>query len=369
MPEEDATVVARLKQAGTISLGKTNTHEFAYGPTNEVSMFGPVNNPWNLERVLSGSSAGSGAAVSAGLVLIASGSDTGGSIRIPSACCGLTGLKLTYGRVSRAGILPLCWTMDHAGPLAHSAQDAALFLEVVAGHDPRDDASSGRSVPNYVVMLTSDVSGVRIGVPRAYFFDRAADAVAKRVDEALSVLESLGAKLVPVDIPYIEHSAAAAMAIYVAEATAYHDDTLDDRADLYSEQVRTFLELGDQLLAKDYIHAQRFRSLLGKEISKIFEKVDVLATPGTPITATPMGCEMIDINGTEDSVFSALLRNTEPFNLTGSLAVVAPCGPDGDGMPASLQIVGPAHQDGLVLNVVHAYQTATQWHQQRPQLT
>lgn len=369
VPDEDATVVARLKSAGMIGLGKTNTHEFAYGPTNEVSMFGAVNNPWNTERVSGGSSGGSGAAVAGGLVPIACGSDTGGSIRIPSACCGLTGLKPTYGRTSRAGILPLCWTMDHAGPLAHSALDAALFLEAAAGYDPRDDASSERPVPNYAALLTGKISGLRVGVPRAYFFDRALEAVTNCVDQALAVLEDLGAKLVPIDIPYAEHSGAAAMAIYLAEATAYHDDTLEDRADLYSEQVRTFLELGDQLLAKDYIHAQRFRTLLGKEISKVFEKVDVLATPGTPITATPMGCEMIDINGTEDSVFGAMLRNTEPFNLSGLPAAVAPCGVDGDGMPVSLQIVGPAFQDGRVLNVVHAYQTATEWHRQRPQLT
>jgi aspartyl-tRNA(Asn)/glutamyl-tRNA(Gln) amidotransferase subunit A len=368
VPDKDATVVARLRQGGAINLGKTNTHEFAYGPTNEVSLFGPVKNPWNTDRVSGGSSGGSGSAVAAGLVPIASGSDTGGSIRIPAACCGLTGLKPTYGRVSRAGILPLCWTLDHAGPLARSALDAALFLEVIAGHDPRDDASSDRPVPNYGAELTGDVSGIRIGVPRALFFDRAADAVTGRVDEALAVLEGLGAKLVPVDIPYVDHAAAAAMAIYLAEATAYHDDTLDDRADLYSESVRTFLELGDQILAKDYIHAQRFRTLLGKEMSKVFENVDVLATPGTPITATPMGCEIIDINGTDDSVFGALLRNTEPFNLSGLPAIVAPCGSDDDGMPVSLQIVGPAFQEGLVLNVIHGYQTATEWHRQRPLL-
>ncbi|MGR9092379.1 MAG: amidase [Gammaproteobacteria bacterium] len=368
IPLVDATVVARLKQAGMITLGKTNTHEFAYGPSNEVSLFGAVNNPWNTGRISGGSSGGSGAAVAAGLVPIASGSDTGGSIRIPSSCCGLTGLKPTYGRVSRAGIVPLCWTMDHAGPLAHSALDAAMFLHAVAGPDPRDDACSADPPPDYVSMLSGDIQGLRIGVPRKIFFDRADNAVVRCVDDALAALEQLGAVLIPVEIPHIEQAAAAAMVMYLAEATAYHDDTLDDRAGLYSEQVRMFLELGDQILAKDYLHAQRYRTLLGKALLSVFEDVDVLASPATPITATPLGCESIAINGIEDGVFGALLRNTEPFNLTGLPALVAPCGFDGEGMPVSLQIAGPAFEEGRVLNVIHAYQTVTQWHEQRPAL-
>lgn len=366
VPTRDATVVARLKQAGMVTLGKTNTHEFAYGPTNEVSLFGAVRNPWNSARISGGSSGGSGAAVAAGLVPIASGSDTGGSIRIPSSCCGLTGLKPTYGRVSRAGILPLCWTMDHAGPLAHCALDAALFLHAVAGADPRDDASSPSPVPDYPALLDGRIAGLRIGIPREVFFDRADETVVRCVDEALAVCEQLGAVLVPVEIAHIEQAAAAAMVMYLAEATAYHDDTLNERAGEYSEQVRTFLELGDQILAKDYLHAQRYRTLLGRTLVGIFAHVDVLATPATPITATPIGCESTVVNGVEDGVFGALLRNTEPFNLTGLPAVVAPCGFDTDGMPVSLQIAGPAFAEARVLNVVHAYQQATQWHAQRP---
>lgn len=366
VPTRDATVVARLKQAGMVTLGKTNTHEFAYGPTNEVSLFGAVRNPWNSARISGGSSGGSGAAVAAGLVPIASGSDTGGSIRIPSSCCGLTGLKPTYGRVSRAGILPLCWTMDHAGPLAHCALDAALFLHAVAGADPRDDASSPSPVPDYPALLDGRIAGLRIGIPREVFFDRADETVVRCVDEALAVCEQLGAVLVPVEIAHIEQAAAAAMVMYLAEATAYHDDTLNERAGEYSEQVRTFLELGDQILAKDYLHAQRYRTLLGRTLVGVFAHIDVLATPATPITATPIGCESTVVNGVEDGVFGALLRNTEPFNLTGLPAVVAPCGFDTDGMPVSLQIAGPAFTEARVLNVVHAYQQATQWHAQRP---
>ena len=368
VPRADATTVARLRDAGTVLLGKTNTHEFAYGPTNAVSMFGPVRNPWDTGRISGGSSGGTGAAVAAGLVPIATGSDTGGSIRIPAACCGITGLKPTYGRVSRAGILPLCWSMDHAGPLARSAYDAALMLDAIAGPDPADAASSTLPAGSYAAELGSDVTGLRIGVPRRYFYDRAQAAVVACVDAALAILEDAGATLVPVEIPHAEFAPAAAMAIYLAEATAYHDDTLNERAGLYDEQVRTFLELGDQILAKDYLHAQRFRTLLGGEVNTAFEQVDVLAMPATPITATPFDTETVPVNGTDDSVFGALLRNTEPFNLTGLPAVVAPCGFDGEGLPVSVQFVGPAFAESRVLSTAHAYQSMTDWHRRRPAL-
>ena len=178
-----------------------------------------------------------------------------------------------------------------------------------------------------------------------------------------------GARQVAIQLVSAEHAAAAALAIYIAEATAYHDDTLDDRADQYSEQVRTFLELGDQLLAKDYLHAQRFRTLLGKDLASLFGDVDVIATPTTPVTATPLGDTEVGINGEPDSVFGALLRNTEPFNLVGLPAVVGPCGFDNNGMPVSVQIVGPAFAEARVLRVMHTYQKLTDWHRQRPAVT
>lgn len=366
VPTEDATVVARLAEAGMISLGKLNTHEFAYGPTGEHSAFGTTRNPWDTDRITGGSSSGSAAAVAGGLLPIATGSDTGGSIRMPAACCGLTGLKPTYGRVPRTGILPLCWTMDHSGPLARSAYDSALILAACAGPDGRDAAAADRPVPDYPALLTGDVRGLKIGVVRASFFDNAQEQVATVVDQALQVLVDQGAQLVEVDVPHIRQAGAAALAIYVAEATAYHDDTLDDRADLYTELVRTFLELGDQLLAKDYLHAQRFRTLLGHEMATVLRDVDVIATPGIAITATPIGDEEVDIRGEAQSIFSAILRNTEPFDLTGLPALVVPCGFAADGLPVSLQIAGRAFDEATVLNVGHAYQKATDWHRKRP---
>jgi aspartyl-tRNA(Asn)/glutamyl-tRNA(Gln) amidotransferase subunit A len=221
-------------------------------------------------------------------------------------------------------------------------------------------------VPDYRAALSGDVRGLKIGVARRYFFDRAQAEVVARVDAALAALAGLGAELVEVDIAHIEHAAAAALAIYVAEATAYHDDTLDDRAHLYTDQVRTFLELGDHLLAKDYLHAQRYRTLLGQAMAAVLSVVDVIATPGIAIAATPIGATDVSINGTEESVFGAILRNTEPFDLTGLPALVVPCGFTAEGLPVSLQIAGRPFDEATVLNVGHAYQGATDWHRRRP---
>jgi len=366
VPEHDATVVVKLREAGMVMLGKTNTHEFAYGPTNEASYFGPCRNPWNVECFSGGSSGGSASALAARSLPAATGSDTGGSIRIPAACCGVTGLKPTYGRVSRHGIFPLCWSMDHAGPLARSAEDCALLLRAMAGHDADDVASSSAPVPDYQAALTGDIAGLRIGVPNRYFFDRAQAEIDTLVREALRELEACGAILVDVDIAHIEHAASAAMAIYLSEAVAYHDDELDADPSLYSEQVRTFIEMGNQILAKDYLHAQRYRTLLGQGIAELQRGIDVLAMPAVPITAQPIGTAEVEIRGEIDGVFGALLRNTEPFDLTGQPALVVPCGFANNQMPVSLQLVGRAFEEATVLNIGHRFQQVTDWHLQRP---
>jgi aspartyl-tRNA(Asn)/glutamyl-tRNA(Gln) amidotransferase subunit A len=365
VPVDDAASVARLRAAGTVLLGKLNTHEFAYGPTNELSFFGPSRNPWDTERITGGSSGGSGAAVAAGLVPLATGSDTGGSIRIPAACCGISGLKPTYGLVSRAGVLPLCWSLDHAGPMAKSARDCALMLDAMAGHDPKDDASAKREKTDHLGALTGEVGGLRIGVPRGYFFEPADSAVVAVVEAALRQLEKRGARLVPLEIDDIAHAAPAAFVIYLAEATSWHEDTMDRTPELYDPAVRSFLELGDQILAKDYLLAQRYRSHLGRSVARAFDEVDILAMPTLPTTATPFGTGSVDLGGTQTSLFGALLRNCEPFNLTGLPALSVPCGFVKD-LPVGLQLVGPAFDDALVLNAGHAYQQATDWHRQKP---
>ena len=368
VPEADATSIARLRAEGALNLGKLNTHEFAYGPTNEHSMFGPCRNPWDTDRISGGSSGGSGSAVAAGLCAGATGSDTGGSIRMPSACCGITGLKPTYGRVSRAGIFPLCWTMDHSGPMTRSAEDAAIMLQAMAGADERDAASAIRPVPDYRAALTGDIKGARIGVPVHYFMDQAQPDIEDAVRAALDVLEGLGATVVDVDIAHIDHAAAAALAIYLSEGTACHDHGFDENQGLYTDQVRSFLELGNFVLAKDYLHAQRYRTLLGHAMADVLEEVDFLATPGIPLVAQPIGQEAISIRNVEQTVFAAILRNTEPFDLTGLPAVVVPCGLSPEGMPYSLQIAGRPFDEAGVLNVAHAYQQASDWHTRRPAL-
>ena len=367
IPDRDATVVAQYRAAGAVMLGKLNTHEFAYGPTGENSMFGPSRNPWNPDRISGGSSGGSGAAVKLGMCAAATGSDTGGSIRIPAACCGTVGLKPTYGRASRYGIFPLCWSMDHPGPLTRTVRDAALMLQPIAGHDPNDPATVEREVPDYVAGLRQDLKGMRVGIPSEYFYDRADPETEAAVRAAVQTMAGLGADVREVEIAHIQQSAAAALTIYLAEACAYHDDTQVSHADLYTDQVRTFIELGNYVLAKDYLHAQRYRRLLGSVLADVLSQCDVLVTPTLPVTATPIGQETINIRGVEQTVFAAMLRNTEPFNLAGLPALAVPCGFSNDGLPISLQIVGRPFAEATVLGVGHAYQEATDWHTLQPQ--
>ena len=366
-PDNDATVVAMLKEAGMVTLGKVNTHEFAYGPTGEFSVFGPTRNPWNLDRVAGGSSSGSAAAVAGGLAPVATGSDTGGSIRMPAACCGLTGLKPTYGRVSRAGILPLCWTMDHSGPLARSAIDCALILQACAGHDPKDAASAIEPVPNYSASIESSIKGMRIGLPRRYFFDKAQGQVIRNTEETIKFFKDAGAEIIDVDIEHIEHASAAAMAIYLSEATSYHNDSLGDKRQLFTEPVKGFLQLGDSILAKDYIFAQRYRTLLGESFNKCLNDVDVLLTPGINITAPILGSETVLVDNSEEDVFSTILNNTEPLDLTGLPAIVFPNGFGDDGLPTSVQIIGSAFDEAKILNIVNIFQRETNFHKLRPE--
>jgi aspartyl-tRNA(Asn)/glutamyl-tRNA(Gln) amidotransferase subunit A len=367
VPDEDATTVARLRAAGMVLLGKLNTQEFAYGPTNEHSLFGPALNPWNLRCYAGGSSGGSGAALASRMLPAATGSDTGGSIRIPASCCGITGLKPTYGRTSRYGIFPLAWSMDHGGPMARSALDVAMLLQAIAGPDAKDPTTADREVPDYPVALTGDINGERVGVPRRYFYDRCAPQVEETVRQALQVLEDLGAKLVEIDIPDIEHSAAAAAVMYYVEATAYHDDEfLAGRGHMFTDRVRRFLELGNFILARDYLQAQRYRALLGRRVVDQWRQVDLIVTPTLPITATPLGQATVTTGYAEEPVYLALLRNTEPFNLTGLPALTVPCGFSSEGMPIGMQIIGPAFAETAVLRVGDAYQRATDWHERRP---
>ncbi len=369
IPAEDATVVARLKAAGAIVLGKLNMHEFAYGPEGLNAHYGDARNPWDatVHRIAGGSSSGSGVAVAAGLCAGALGSDTGGSIRIPSSLCGITGLKPTYGRVSRAGVLPLAWTMDHAGPMTRSALDCALMLRAMAGYDPADPSTSVLPVPDYRAALTGDVKGLRIGLLRHSFIDAATEDVAAAVEEAARLFETLGAKVDEVTLEQLVHVPAAATAIVASEAVAYHLRWLRTRPNDYQPDVRDRLRAGIFVSGAHYVVAQRVRALVRDEVNEALARRDVLLAPTTPVPATPIGQHEVAIRGANADVRTALIRLTRPFNLSGHPVCSVPCGFT-SGLPVGMQIVGRPFDEATVLKAADAYQRATDWHSRRPPL-
>jgi aspartyl-tRNA(Asn)/glutamyl-tRNA(Gln) amidotransferase subunit A len=374
VPQEDADATARLKAAGAVILGKLNMHEFAYGATGVNPHYGAARNPWDPAHISGGSSSGSGVAVAAEMALGALGTDTGGSVRIPSSLCGITGLKPTYGRVSRRRVIPLSWALDHVGPMARNAADAAIILSAIAGHDTGDETSSEEPVPDYAKLLERrDIKGLRIGVPREYFFDNVDAEVAAAVRVAISTLEELGAQVSDVSLPHITEVPAAVNTIMVTEALAYHRRWLMERPQDYGDDVRQRLEMGLLYPAVSYIQAQRLRSLIVEEWrERVFDQVDLLAVPTTPVPAPSL--EDADLQAT-----LTLVRFTNPFNLVGVPAVSVPCGfTTGDpstslpgragrtGLPIGLQLVGRWFEEGTVLRAAHAYQQATDWHTRAP---
>ncbi|MBC8449268.1 MAG: aspartyl/glutamyl-tRNA amidotransferase subunit A [Chloroflexi bacterium] len=359
VPHEDAHSVARLKAAGAVIVGKTNLHEFAYGVTTINPHYGTTRNPWDAERIAGGSSGGSAAAVAAGLCTAAMGTDTGGSIRIPAALCGIVGLKPTYGRVSRHGVVPLAWTMDHVGPMTRSVRDAALMLNVVAGHDPRDPASTNAPVPGpsaelragFTAGLDAGVRGLRLGVPQHFYFDDLDAEVEECVRVAIDVLGRLGGTIEEVALPRLEYAPAVYWPISISEAAAYHRDWLINRPQDYGDDVRERMEPGLLVPAVRYLQAQRARRLIADDFRHALREVDVLLAPTTPIPAP-----RLDEAGTPE-VRSSLLRLTSPANLAGLPALSVPCGFTGAGLPVGLQIIGRAFDEATVLRVGHAYET------------
>ncbi len=359
VPERDATVVGRLRQAGMVLLGKLNMHELAFGVTTNNPHFGACRNPWDPDRIPGGSSGGSGAAVAARLCYGALGSDTGGSIRIPASLCGITGLKPTYGRVSRAGVIPLSWTLDHAGPMTRSVRDAALMLGVIAGHDPADPASEDRPVPDYTAGLEDGVRGMRIGLPRRYFFEGAEPAVLAAVEAAIDVLRREGAEVHEVAIADMELIGSVFQVIILAEAAAYHAGRLRERPQDFGADVRERLEPGLLYPATQYIDAQRARRRIVEGFLAALTDVDVLVTPTLPVTAAP-------IPGPKVETPNPLTRFTFPINVSGLPALSLPCGFDTNGLPIGLQIIGRPFDEATVLRAGRAYERVTDWHTRRP---
>ena len=357
----DAPAVARLRAAGAVIVGKTNLHEYAYDYTTENPHYGATRNPWHPMHMAGGSSGGSAAAVACGSAVLALGTDTGGSIRVPSSFCGTVGIKPTYGRVSRRGVLPLAWSLDHAGPIGRTVRDVALALEVMAGYDAQDAASADLPVPAMTGDGEGDLSGVRLGVPVNHFFDGIQPGVLSAVRAAIDALAEMGATVVEVAIPAVEHTVAAWLTILLAEAAAIHERDLWSRPELYGEDVRLYLEQGALIPAASYLRAQRVRAEIVAAFRRAMAGVDVLATPATAMTAPELGTSELELGGAREELFHALARISAPFDVTGLPAISLPCGADERGLPVGLQLVGHAFEEPTILRIAHAYEQRHEW--------
>ncbi|MFG2907450.1 amidase [Kitasatospora sp. NPDC048286] len=348
----DSTVAARLDAAGAILLGKTHTHEFAFGLTTPQTR-----NAWDRDRVAGGSSGGSAVAVASGAATFALGTDTGGSIRVPAALNGVVGLKPTYGLVPRHGVTSLSWSLDHVGPITRTVEDAALVLTALAGHDPRDPASLSVPVTGYRPDASTDLTGLRVGAPRTYYFDHVHPEVETAVRDAIAAMESLGARLVEVDIPMTRYIQATQWGLMVPEAGAYHERALRTVPELYQDDVRVLLEAGELLGAGDYLRAQRSRTLMRAAWDRLFQDVDVIAAPSVPLTAAPAGqADVTWPDGTVESVSDAYVRLNAPANITGVPALTVPAGHDAAGLPIGLQLLARPLAEPTLLRVAHAHE-------------
>jgi len=364
VPTEDARTVELLKQAGIVMLGKLNLHEWAMGGTNVNEYFPTPRNPWDTERVTGGSSGGSGAALAAGYCYGSLGSDTRGSIRIPAALNGITGIKATWGRVSIRGVVPLNWSLDHAGPMARTAEDCALILNAIAGYDERDPTTADLPVPDYAASLSPQrLDGVRIGVPRNFFFDDSiVEAVMVSTTKAAGeVLTSLGAELVDVDFPgELEFQRSSA---FFAEASWYHESQFKEHPEMYGETIRKRMIDNAGITGVDYVR-DRWRQLeLQQGVRHLLRDVDLILTPTSPIIAPKIAEVDTSIPGG-----TILARNTSPFNVAAIPTISLPAGFSDDGQPIGVQLSGRWWEEGLVLRAAHAYQQLTDWHKQRPPL-
>ena len=359
VPDSDAVAVTRLQQAGTVMLGKLITHEFALGIQSADHRFKAARNPWNLAYSPGGSSSGPAAAVAAGFAFGAIATDTAGSIRGPAASCGIVGLKPTYGRVSRTGVVPLSWSLDHVGPMARTVEDCAYLLRAIAGMDPADPTSHREPADDYLAELYRGVHGLRIGVIREHFLDGIDPEAESAFEEALDTLRRLGAIVRDVTVPSISRTPGY-MAILLSEAFTYHERTLREQPDLYGGLVRAHLLAGALFSAQEYLQAQRLRTQLSYEMVEALRDVNVLATP-TASSPPP------SLASARDPDFVFPKSNRAPFNLTGLPTLALPNGFSSMGLPWSLQVTGRPFDEAMVLRVGYAYEQTTDWHLRRPE--
>lgn len=365
VPSYDATVTKKLRDAGAIFTGKLNMHEYAWGATTSSPHFGPCHNPWDLSKIPGGSSGGSGAAVVADMTTASLGTDTGGSIRIPAAICGIVGLKPTFGRVSNHGAFPLAWSLDHIGPMTKSIHDAAELLQVIAGFDPNDDHTANVPVENYTEALDGDVKDLVIGINEDYFFKQVDHKVNEVVRKQISELETRGAKIVEVDIPSLKHSEWAVMTTILSEPAAIHKENYLKRPKDFGEDLQFLFDLGHLPSAVDYVQAQQMRQHLKRDFEKAFEKVDIILSPTLPIATPTIGDGSIDLNGEEVDLLDHLIRFTGPGNITGLPSLSVPCG-FREGLPVGLQIMGKAFDEKTILNVGYAVEQTNERNKRKP---
>jgi aspartyl-tRNA(Asn)/glutamyl-tRNA(Gln) amidotransferase subunit A len=362
VPSEDATTTARLAAAGSILLGKLAMHEFALGGPDPTCGFPLARNPWNLAHIPGGSSSGSGAAVAAGLCMGSLGSCTGGSIRGPAAYCSIVGLKATYGRVSRYGVVPLSWTLDHCGPMTWTVEDTAIMLQAIAGYDPKDPTSSHAPVPDYSAALIDDIKGLTIGVPRHFFF--ADDPLIDRdnlavVDTALKTLQDIGARVIEVQIPSLRYAGAAQPVIMLSEAFAYHARKLRSQPEEFGDMVRIRFRTGGLFTSGEYVQAQRVRNVIKREFAQALQQVDLIASP--TMSNPPPAFEGVNVMTT-----ARVPSFTGPYNLTGMPAISVPAGFTPKGLPVGLQLAGKPFDEPTVLRAAYTFQQAVRLFEKRP---
>jgi aspartyl-tRNA(Asn)/glutamyl-tRNA(Gln) amidotransferase subunit A len=368
IPVEDATVIHRLRRAGAVIIGKTNMSEFAYGATNNNQHYGATHNPWHLERTTGGSSGGSAAAVAAGFAFAALGTDTGGSIRIPSALCGVVGLKPTFGRVSCYGTIPLVPSYDHVGPIARSITDTALMLSAVAGPDPLDSATASISVPDFARSLRNGNHAFRLGRPREYYYDDVSSDVASGLEKVTSTFERAGAAIREVRLPDLQGASERCTAFAYAEATTVHRRMgyFPAREQEYGDDVLHRLKLGAEVRAADYVAEEEAKRVLQAEFEAALTDVDAILAPTVPLGATVIGQKTVIIGSREEAVRSALIRLNRPANITGLPSITVPCGFTSEGLPMGFQLIGRPFCEAQLLQIARLYEQCSDWKDVRP---
>ena len=369
VPDHDSTALARLRKAGAITLGGLNMAEFATGPTGHNEHWGDCRNPWNPGHISGGSSSGSGAAVGGRIAFGALGSDTGGSVRLPAACCGLVGLKPSEGLISRHGIMALSQTMDTVGPLCRTVRDAARMTRAMAGHDPCDPSSVPRPVPDYESRLEHGVAGIRIGVSGNWAYELASDDIRELMNESLEALRAAGAETVEVPLPDMQRITDLANVVFTCEAAALHEPWLTERPDDYQAQVRRRYEPGLRTPATRYLRALRGRAAVLREFTDtVFAHADVLHTPALPFPVPTRAETDISAGDAMAGMIAGISWCTRPTNYLGIPALVVPCGFTKNGLPSAFQLMGRPFSEEMLFRIGHAYQSSTDWHTRGPAL-